>query len=109
MKFKILTMALFMIFSSAVFAGDDKAVFKKKCGVCHALSSVSKESQGPDLTGYASKRPADYLKAYMKNPAEAKKKYADIYNKEVKGKYKFAMPSVKLTEAETESILNALK
>jgi cytochrome c553 len=105
---KLLILVSMSVFASAAFA-DDAAVFKKKCGTCHALSSVSKGSQGPDLTGFASKRPADYLKAYMKNPSEAKKTYADIYNKDVKGKYKFAMPAVKLTEAEEASILNLLK
>lgn len=94
--------------ASAAYA-DDAALFKKKCGACHTVANISKGSQGPDLTGYAAKRPADYLQAYMTNPNDAKVKFAAIYNKEVKGKYKFAMPSVKLSDTEKLSILNVLK
>ena len=107
---KIIFMVASSVFliTSSVFA-DDAAVFKKKCGACHSLANVSKGSQGPDLTGYAAKRPVDYLQAYMANPSEAKVKFASIYDKEVKGKYKFSMPSVKLTDADKTSILNLLK
>jgi len=105
---KLLILLSSFVFASAVFA-DDAAVFKKKCGVCHTLSSVSTGKQAPDLTGLAKKRPVEYINLYMVNPAEAKKKFADIYNKEVKGKYQFPMPATKLTDAEKQSILNVLK
>ncbi|MDH4262070.1 MAG: cytochrome c [Spirochaetia bacterium] len=105
---KLSALVFISLLTSAVFA-EDGDIFKKKCGVCHALNNVSKAKQGPDLTGYAAKRSNEYLQAYMTNPAEAKKKFPDIYNKEVKGKYQFAMPSVKLTDTEKQSILNVLK
>jgi mono/diheme cytochrome c family protein len=92
----------------AVFA-EGKDVFKKKCGVCHSMKSVSTGKMGPDLTGYASKRPEEYLQMYMKDPKTAKAKFSEIFKKEVEGKYKSTMPAIKVTDDEIAAILSALK
>ncbi|MDH4200882.1 MAG: cytochrome c [Spirochaetia bacterium] len=102
----ILTTSL--IITAGIFA-DDAAVFKKKCGACHTLKNVSSAKSGPDLTGVASRRPEEYVKLYMTNPAEAKKKFPDIFAKEIKGKFQFSMPAQKLNAEDTLAILNALK
>ena len=105
---KLITTIVTLAMVQGVYA-DDAAVFKKKCGVCHSLKSVSNGKMGPDLTGYTAKRPEEYIKMYPKNPSEAKKKFPEIFEKEVKGKYSSVMPPVKLTEDEEKAILNALK
>lgn len=106
--YKVFAVLVSVIFSSALIA-DDAAIFKKKCGFCHTVTGVSKGKIGPDLTGFVGKRPAGYIKDYSADPNAAKSKYPDIYEKEVKGKFKSAMPATKTTDAEMQAILNILK
>jgi mono/diheme cytochrome c family protein len=106
--FKPILLISSLIFTASIFA-DDAAIFKKRCGTCHTIKSVSNGKIGPDLTGLASRRPEEYIKAYLVNPADAKKKFPDIFEKEIKGKFSSAMPAQKLKADETTAILNALK
>lgn len=109
MKIMKIAISVSLLFFTAGIFADDAAIFKKRCGVCHALNSVSKATMGPNLTGVASKRPEEYVKLYMTNPAEAKKKFPDIYKKEVKGKYSATMPTIKVSAEEMAALLKLLK
>lgn len=106
--FKAILLVSSLLFTAGIFA-DDAAVFKKKCGSCHTVKSVANGKQGPDLTGILSRRPEEYVKAYLVNPAEAKKKFPDVFEKEVKGKFSFTMPPQKINADDTQAILNVLK
>jgi len=109
--FKSLTILIACTMSSLLYA-DGAETFKKKCGICHKLevdgSAIASGKTGPVLTGLASKRPVDYLKLYMSNPDEAKKKFADVYNAN-KGNYSIKMPKIKVSDEEIEEILALMK
>lgn len=108
---KLLKLIITMLLALGVQSiyADDTAVFKRKCGVCHTLDNVSNGKIGPNLTHLAAKRPEEYIRAYMKNPGDAKKKFPEIFEKETKGKYSSVMPTTKVTDEEAEAILRALK
>jgi len=114
MKKVQISLAVFASFLSAgaLFA-DGAKTFKRKCASCHTLVSGGKKLSsgkvGPDLSGLAGKRPEEYLKLYMSNPADARKKFADIYNKEISGKFTMKMPSVSISEEEAKEIIELLK
>ena len=108
----IMGASLFMFMTVDAYA-DGARTFKKKCGSCHSATidgtALGKAAMGPDLTGIASKRGDDYLRLYITNPQKARKEHSDIYNSEIKGKYKMKMPPVKLDDATLDELIDSLK
>jgi len=74
-------------------AEEGKAVYAKKCHVCHSLggSGGKQAEKGGPLDGVGKKRDAAWLKAYFADP---KSKIPDA-----------KMPKLKLTDAEWEDVV----
>ena len=117
---QILALTAAMAIAPALFAdAPAEAAFKSKCGKCHTVTVAGKKvgsgNKGPDLSGYAAKRPADFLRLYSSDPAAARKQFPAIYAKEIKpkrddGTYKKDMERVKdLSPADLEKILKLMK
>ena len=102
-----------LISMTAGLYADGARTFKKKCGSCHSATIdgkvYGKATMGPDLTGITSNRGADFIRLYISDPKAARKKYSDVYNKEIKGKYKMKMPAIKLKDADLDDLVESLK
>lgn len=103
---------LFLSVTMGAYAGGADT-FNRKCGSCHSATidgkTIGSSTMGPDLTGIASTRPADFLRMYIVNPRQARKDYSDIYKKEIKGKYKMKMPPVRLKDDVLDELIESLK
>ena len=55
---------------TAAFAADGKAIYEKKCKLCHSIGGEGgpKKDLGGKLDGIGSKRDAAWLKAYFADP-----------------------------------------
>jgi len=118
----IATLLIFVGATSIAFAEEPASeastnegpeLFKKYCGKCHMVKADGKKigrgKTGPDLTGYAEKRSPEFLALYSKDPKAAQTKFPDIYENEIKGKYKTRMKKIDINDAELEQILKLLK
>jgi mono/diheme cytochrome c family protein len=108
----ITLLAVFAFTTGALFA-DGKKVFKRRCGTCHTIEHAGEKlgngTTGPILTGLASKRPEEYIRLYMKKPDEARKKFSNIYEAEVKGKYTMKMMTVQISDTEINEVFELMK
>lgn len=103
-----LSFSLLVVAGLAVPQLSANDTFKSKCGKCHKLNGVGKD-KGPDLTHFASKRSADYLKLYSTDPAGASAKYPADDAKRDKVKYSKQMGKQKVSADELSAILEAMK
>ena len=63
-------LAVLVSFTTATWAADGKAVYEKKCKVCHSIGGVGgpMAKNGGALDDVGSKHDADWIKAYLKDP-----------------------------------------
>ncbi|HWP66455.1 MAG TPA: cytochrome c [Candidatus Limnocylindria bacterium] len=85
--------AAISIACSVAQADDAKALYDKKCKVCHSLGGEGGKfaDKGGPLDGVGSKRDEAWLRAYFADP---KSKIADA-----------KMPKLKLTDAEWDALV----
>ena len=74
-------------------AGEGKALYEKKCQLCHSIGGVGgkQADKGGALDGVGKKRDAAWLKAYLTDP---KSKMPDA-----------KMPKMKFTDAELDDLI----
>jgi len=113
MRFSIYVLSL-VFFTPAIF-GDGVKLFEQNCGKCHTMSyqgtTIGKGKGGPDLTGLKAKRPVGYILLYVRDPAAAQAKYPDIYNSQIKGKFRKSMKKIgesAVSDSELSQILDMI-
>ena len=86
-------MVLLLAPSSGHAGADAQALYAAKCQVCHSLAGNAGKmaSVGGSLDGVGSKRDAEWLKKYLKDP------------KSVMPEAK--MPAIKMTDAELDAMV----
>ena len=109
----VITGTLLLLSITTGAYADSARTFKKKCGACHSITvngeTIGKPAMGPDLTGISSKRPEGFVRMYIIDPNGARKKYSDVYQNEIKGKYKMKMPPVKLSDDVLDELVDFMK
>ncbi len=110
---------VFLVFAffaktESILAGPNEDLFTSKCGKCHKLTptggtTLGRGSAGPDLTGYANKRPLAFLQLYVRDPEAGRKQFADIYAREIQGKYKKDKKAVDISAADLAKIIELMK
>lgn len=100
----LLSISSLFLFSFSGFAqADGEALFKQNCAACH---SVGKGIViGPDLKDVAQRRPADWLRKWIKSSATVIKS-GDAYGAELLKKFNnVGMPDQNLSDVDIDAVL----
>lgn len=115
--FILMTIALMGASFSAAAAGNAKKIANGKflfedwgCKGCHGIGATYNQDaeKGPNLTGVFTKRKAEWIKKFTKNP-EAMIASGDKDAVEMATKYGKTMKTFKITDAEWDDIFEFIK
>jgi NNP family nitrate/nitrite transporter-like MFS transporter len=100
----LLLLSLFL--SAPVWADSGKELFEKECSGCHTIGGG--ESGGPDLSGVAGRRPADWLERIIVEPDRLTADKDPVQLDLVK-KYGGEMPNVGMSRKDARKIIAYLQ
>jgi mono/diheme cytochrome c family protein len=86
----------YALLAPLLVAGEEASVYEKRCKLCHSIagSGGPMAKMGGALDGVGSKRDAQWLKEYLKNPKSKSSQSA--------------MPALKLTDEERDAVVRYL-